>query len=160
VTLEMGRSSAEPLSQHDGKQVAAIDGHWAADILAGSLSPITVLERRLGRPLPPAVSEVVAATEKQPLRRVSWRKRLRRHRGPINVPYEEAVVALHLEFDQISTPGNKVDYEIEASASGSSAHNIEYALRQLFSHAGINWQPVTVRQSPASAMTRSAGAQG
>jgi chromosome partitioning protein len=159
VVLETACGSGEPVSQREEAQVAAIDGRWAADILAGSLSPVSVLERRLGRPLPPAVSEVVAATEKQPLRRVSWRKRLRRHLGPVNVPYEEAVVALHFEFDQISSPGNKVDYEIEASASGSSAHNIEYALRQLFSHAGINWQPVTVRQSPASALTRSAGAQ-
>jgi len=160
VVLETACGSGEPVSQREEAQVAAIDGRWAADILAGSLSPITVLERRLGRPLPPAVSEVVAATEKQTLRRVSWRKRVRRHLGPVNVPCEEAVVALHFEFDQISSPGNKVDYEIEASASGSSAHNIEYALRQLFSHGGINWQPVTVRQSPASAIMRSPGVQG
>jgi hypothetical protein len=95
---------------------------------------MTVLERRLGRPLPPVVSAVVAVTGKQPLRRVSWRKRLRRPLGPINVPYEEATVTLHFEFDQISSPGKRVDYEIEATAHGSSTHESERALRQLFSH--------------------------
>jgi chromosome partitioning protein len=145
VTLEVGCNSAEPLSQREEKQVAAIDGHWAADILAGSLSPITVLERRLGRPLPPVVSEVIAAIGKKPLRRVSWRKRLRRRLGPVNVPFEEAVVALHFEFDRISSPGNTVDHEIEASAPASSAHNIERALRQFLSHTGISWQPVMVQ---------------
>jgi chromosome partitioning protein len=160
VTLEMGRSSAGPRSQHDERQVVAIDGHWAADMLAGSLSPITVLERRLGRPLPPVVSEVVAATGKQPLRRVSWRKRLSCRLGPVNVPYEKAVVALHFEFDQISSPGNKVDYEIEATAHGSSAHNIERALHQFLSDVGINSQPMTVRPTTAPAIRSSAGAQG
>jgi chromosome partitioning protein len=148
VALEMQWSSCGPVSQHEETQVAAIDRLWAADILAGCLSPITVLERRLRRPLPKLVSAVATATGKQPLRRVTWRKRLRRHLGPILVPYDKARVTLHFEFDQISGPGSKVDYEIEATATGLSAHNCEHALRQLFSHAGINWQPLTVRHWP------------
>jgi hypothetical protein len=157
VTLETACSPAEPTSEREKAHVARIDSRWAADILAGSLSPITVLERRLGHPLPSVVSEVIAATENQPLRRVSWRKSLRRRLGPVNVPYEEAVVTLHFEFDCISSPGNKVDYEIEATAPGSSAHNIEFALRQVLSHARINWQPVTLQHSTAPATTRTAG---
>ena len=140
--------------------MATIDRRWAADILAGCLSPITVLERRLGRPLPKLISTVVTATGKQPLRRVTWRKRLRRHLGPILVPNDEATVTLQFEFDQISGPGSKVDYEIEATATGLSAHKCEHALRQLFSHAGINWQPLTVRHMPVPAITRLAGIRG
>ena len=128
-----------------------IDGRWAADILAGCLSPITVLERRIGRPLPKLISAVAAATGKQPLRRVTWRKRLRRHLGPILVPYDKAKVTLHFEFDQISGPDSKVDYEIEATATGLNGRNFEHALRQLFSHAGINFQPLTVRRWPVPA---------
>jgi len=157
VAVEMLCSSHEPVSQ---REEAKIDGRWAADILAGSLSPITVLELRLGRQLPPVVSAVVAATRKQPLRRVSWRKSLRRHLGPVLVPHEETTVTLHFEFDQISSPGSKVDYEIEAIATGSSTDKSEHALRQLFSHAGIKWQPLTVRHWPAPAITRSAGTRG
>lgn len=148
VTLEIGSSDGAVFQ----REVAAIDGHWAADILAGSLSPIAVLERRLGRPLPPVISEVVAATGKQPLRRVGWRKSLRRRIGPVQVSCEESVVTLHFEFDQISGPGNKVDYEIEATAPGSSAHNIERALQQFLSQSGIDWQPVTMWNSPAPTM--------
>jgi len=132
--LEEPGAFAVSVSQGEEAQVVKIDARWAADILAGSLSPITVLERRLGRQLP-----VVAAIGNQPLRRVSWRKRLRRH-----LAYED----LHFDFDKISSPGNKVDYEVEATATS------EDALRQLFLHAGIKWQPLTVRQLSLLAATR------
>jgi chromosome partitioning protein len=148
VELEM--PSCGPVSQHEETQVVTIDGRWAADILAGCLSPITVLERRLRRPMPKLISAVVTATGKQPLRRVTWRKRSRRHLGPILFPYEKTTVTLHFELDQISGPGSQVDYEIEATATGLSAHNCEHALRQFFSRAGINWQPLTVRHWPAN----------
>lgn len=151
VALEMQRSPCGSVSEHEQAQVAPIDRHWAADILAGCLSPITVLERRLGRPLPMLISKAVAATGKQPLRRVTWRNRLRRHLGPILVPYDKAEVTLHFEFDQISAPSSKVGYEIEATATGLGAHNCENALRQVFSHAGINWQPLTVGHWPVPA---------
>ena len=148
VALEMLWSSSGLVSQHEEAQVTTIDRPWAADILAGCLSPITVLARRLGRPLPKLISAVVTATGKQPLRRITWRKRLRRHLGPILVPFDKAKVTLNFDFDRISGPGCNVDYEIEATATGLSAHNSERALRQLFSHAGINWQPLTVRRWP------------
>jgi hypothetical protein len=141
-------SSGAPVSQHEEAQVAKIDRRWAADILAGCLSPITVLERRLGRPLPKLISAVVTATGKQPLRRVTWRKLLRRHLGPILVPDDKARGTLQFDFDQISGPGSEVDYEIEATVSGLSVHNSEHTLRQLFAHAGINWQPLSVRPLP------------
>jgi cellulose biosynthesis protein BcsQ len=160
VTLEMQGSPAEPASQCEEAQVAVIDGRWAADILEGSLSPITVLKRRLGSPLPPVVSAADALTGKRPLRRVSWRKRLRRHLGPVNVPYQEGMVTLHFDFDQITSPGSKVDYEIEATATGSSAHQSEYAIQQIFSHAGISWQPLTVHHGQPASITLAAGMQG
>jgi hypothetical protein len=137
--LEEPGTFAVSVSQGEEAQVVKIDARWAADILDGSLSPITVLERRLGRQLLPD-------TGKQPLRRVSWRKRLRRHLGP--------VLGLHFDFDKISSPGSKVDYEVEAT------HESEHALRQLFLDAGIKWQPVTVQHSTAPAMTRLVGTRG
>jgi cellulose biosynthesis protein BcsQ len=160
VTLEMQCGSGELVPQREDTQVAAIDGFWAADILGGRLSPITVLKRRLGSPLPPVVSAADALTGKRPLRRVSWRKCLRRQLGPVNVPYQEGMVILHFDFDQITSPGNKVDYEIEATATGPSAHQGERALQQVFSHAGINWKPLTVRQWPPTSITNSTAMQG
>jgi cellulose biosynthesis protein BcsQ len=151
VALETQPLSYGPASQHDEAPVATIDSRWAADILAGCLSPITVLERRLRRPLPKLISSVAAAAGKQPLRRVTWLKHLSRRLGPVLAPYDNARVTLHFEFDQISGPDSKVDYEIEATATGSDASDCEHALRQVFSHAGINWQPLMVRRWPVPA---------
>ena len=148
VALETRQNSDGRASQHEEMQVATIDRGWAADILAGYLSPINVLERRIARPIPKLISAAAAATGKQPLQRVTWRRRLRRHLGPILVPYDKATVTLHFEFDRISGPDSKVDYEIEATATGLNARSCEPALRQLFSNAGIQWQPLTDRHSP------------
>jgi chromosome partitioning protein len=137
-------------SQEEETQMATIDGRWAADILAGSLSPITVLERRLGSPVPKAISAAAAAAGKQPLRRIAWRRRLRRHLGPVIVRHDEGNATLHFDFDQISGPDSKVDYRIEATATGLSARHCEHALRELFSHAGVDWQPLTDRNGHRS----------
>jgi cellulose biosynthesis protein BcsQ len=148
VALEMQWNFCGPVSQYEEAQLAAIDRRWAADILAGCLSPITVLERRLGRPLPKIISAVATATGKHPLRRVGWRKRLRRKFGPIHFPYDRARLTLHFDFDQISGPGSKVDYEIEATATGLSPDRCEHALRQLFSNAKADWQPLKILRWP------------
>jgi hypothetical protein len=79
---------------------------------------------------------------------VTWLKHLSRRLGPVLVPYDNATVTLHFEFDQISGPGSKVDYEIEATVTGLDARHCEHALRRVFSHAGINWQPLMVRRWP------------
>jgi len=86
-------------------------------------------------------------------------KRLRRRLGPVSISCEEASITLHFAFDQISSPGNKVEYEIEATAPGSSAHNIEPAVRRLFSHTGFSWDSVAVPHAPAPEITQSS-AQG
>jgi len=148
VALETQRIGCGPASQQEGAQAAAIDGRWAADILAGCISPITVLEHRSGHPLPKLISAAAIATGKQPLHRVTWRKRLRRHLGPVLVPHENVSVTMHFDFDRISGPGIQVEYEIEVTATGLGALRCELAVRQLFSQAGIRWQPLTRRSSP------------
>ena len=148
VALETRSLFGGSASPHDEVQAATIDRRWAADILAGCLSPITVLERRLKPPLPKLISGLVTAAGKQPLRRVTWLKHLSRRLGPVLVPYDNATVTLHFEFDQISGPDSKVDYEIEATVTGLDARHCEHALRRVFSHAGINWQPLMVRRWP------------
>jgi len=147
VALEKQRSCCGPASQHEEAQVVAIGGRWAADILAGRRSPITVLEQRSGQPLPKLISAAVTATGKQPLHHVTWRKRLRRHLGPVLVPHENASVTVHFEFERTSGPGSQVEYEIEATATGLGALHCEHAVRRLFSQAGIRWQPLTARQA-------------
>src|SRR5262249_3221770 len=118
VALETNRNF-EPVPQYEEAQVAAIDSCWAADILAGCLSPMPVIERRLKNPLPELISAAAAAIGKRALRRVTWRKRLRRQAGPVLIPYDQAKVTIYFAFDRISGPGNEIEYEIDASLSGS-----------------------------------------
>jgi chromosome partitioning protein len=135
--------------QSDGATQVAIDNCWAADILAGSLSPITVLERRLKQPSPSLASAVAAVAldaGKQSLRRVTWRQRLRRQVGPILARFEQEKVTLRFALDQVSGPDGEIGYEIEAMASGSNPRDCEQALRELFSRAGISWRPLTLRR--------------
>jgi hypothetical protein len=49
---------------------AQIDRSWACEILAGTLSPLAALERRLGRPGPAPLATVQATIGDQPLQRV------------------------------------------------------------------------------------------
>src|SRR5690349_6533564 len=102
---------------------------------------MTVLERRLKNPLPELISAAAAAIGNRPLQRVTWRKRLRRQADPILIPYDQAKVTIQFAFDRIYSPGNEIEYEIDATLSGSSARNCEQAVFQLFSRAGISWRP-------------------
>ena len=49
---------------------AQIDRAWAADILAGLMTPMAALDRRLGRPTPPIVEKVRASAAGRKLVRV------------------------------------------------------------------------------------------
>jgi hypothetical protein len=50
-----------------------IDRSWALQILSGQVSPVVILDRRLGRMPPPAVQEIRAAVGKRRLSRVDSR---------------------------------------------------------------------------------------
>jgi cellulose biosynthesis protein BcsQ len=53
---------------------ARIDGWWATQILAGSMCPLTVLERRLGPPVPLVLERMRATVRDKPLVRVGSRQ--------------------------------------------------------------------------------------
>jgi cellulose biosynthesis protein BcsQ len=57
-----------------GRAEARIDRAWAVQILAGEVSPLEALERRLGRPQPRAIDRIRAAVGARTLRRVeTWK---------------------------------------------------------------------------------------
>jgi cellulose biosynthesis protein BcsQ len=57
-------------SDEDGRAEARIDRSWTVQILAGQLSPLEALERRIGPPPPHAVAHIRAAVNGRHLRRV------------------------------------------------------------------------------------------
>ena len=66
------------LGGDDGATVTAraqahVDGSWAFEILSGSMSPLTALERRLGRPGPAVLEGAREIAGRGPLRRIESR---------------------------------------------------------------------------------------
>jgi cellulose biosynthesis protein BcsQ len=132
-----GTSAAAP------RCVAQIDGRWAGDVLSGRLSPLAVLERRLGRPLPPLIPALSAAIGDRSLRRVAWCQRTGRLLGPVVYPRdtgEPGRLTLQLETSRFS--GGAVEHEVVISADGLAPHDCEVALRNIFSRAGVDWRPL------------------
>ena len=65
VLIAMAGTGAE-----SARAQAQIDRSWACEILAGTLSPLAALERRLGRPGPAPLAAVQATIGDRPLQRV------------------------------------------------------------------------------------------
>ena len=68
VLIAMAGAGAE-----SARAQAQIDRSWACEILAGTLSPLAALERRLGRPGPAPLAVVQATIGDRPLQRVESR---------------------------------------------------------------------------------------
>jgi hypothetical protein len=56
-----------------GRALAQIDGSWALQILSGEMSPLTALDRRLGRPGPRTVENIRAIVGGRSVRRIDAR---------------------------------------------------------------------------------------
>jgi chromosome partitioning protein len=69
LVLRAGRSNADDESQAQVR----LDRSWGLQILAGQESPLVILDRRLGRPGPPAVEEIRSVVGKRRLCRVESR---------------------------------------------------------------------------------------
>jgi hypothetical protein len=65
---------------NDGSQAQVrLDRSWALQILSGQVSPLVILERRLGRPGPSAVEEIRSIVGKRKLSRLESRMTDERH---------------------------------------------------------------------------------
>lgn len=118
-----------------------IDNSWAVLILAGELSAITVLERRLGDPPPDLIVAMRGVVGKRALRRVGSYQNLRRRVGPVALPVGDGgQVRVVFELDRTEFPGGVIDHEVEVEVSGADAEVSGRALRALFDRAGVGWQ--------------------
>ena len=75
LVLVAGRVNADDT----GRAEVQIDGSWALQILAGEVSPAVILDRRLGRPGPPAMQEIRAIVGQRKLCRIDSRIANRPH---------------------------------------------------------------------------------
>ena len=69
LVVVAGRVSADDTSRVE----VQIDGAWAMQIIAEEVSPVVILDRRLGRPGPPIVAEIRALIGKRKVNRIDSR---------------------------------------------------------------------------------------
>lgn len=120
-----------------------VDASWAARMLAGDLSPLTVLERRLAEPDRGLLPELQALIGGQTLRRVGSYQNVRQRWGPVRLTVDDCQVEVFFEFDRTESPDGRVDYEVEVGIDGISPEGCARALRELFGRAQVRWQPGT-----------------
>jgi hypothetical protein len=64
-------STADQLDDSIGRAEVQIDGNWAMQILSGRMSPLEVIERKVGASAPWLIEPVRAAAGGQSLRRIA-----------------------------------------------------------------------------------------
>jgi chromosome partitioning protein len=71
--LIVAAKSGDDEAEMSGRAQAQIDGSWALQILSGEMSPLTAIDRRLGRPGPRAVENIRSIVGGRSVRRMDAR---------------------------------------------------------------------------------------
>ena len=116
---------------------AKIDGGWAAQILTGQLSPISVIERRIRHPL---AAELRALTADRTLARVESSEHKCLRLGPVEVAEGEESAWLYLEFDCAEAPEAEPVYCVIASGLGPEIRSVVRLLGAWRKRAGVHRQ--------------------
>jgi cellulose biosynthesis protein BcsQ len=73
LLIVAAKSGSDDEAEMTGRALAQIDGSWALQILSGEMSPLTALDRRLGRPGPRTVENIRAIVGGRSVRRIDAR---------------------------------------------------------------------------------------
>jgi hypothetical protein len=73
LLIVAAKSGGDDEAEMSGRAHAQIDGSWALQILSGEMSPLTALDRRLGRPGPRAVENIRSIVGGRSVRRMDAR---------------------------------------------------------------------------------------
>jgi len=130
---------------------AKIDGAWAAQILTGQLSPISVIDRRIRHPL---AAELHALTADRPLARVGSSEHKSLRLGPVEFAEGEESASIQLEFDCAEALGAEAAYCVIASGLGAEIHSAGRLLGAWRKRAGVRRQS----EPPESAQLAGLGA--
>jgi hypothetical protein len=119
------------------QRAAKIDGAWAAQILAGQISPISVIDRRIRQPL---AAELRALTADRTLARVESSEHESVRVGPVEFAEGDDSATLRLEFDRAEAPDAKGAYRLIATVLSGELQAAGRLLGALFTRAGVHWQ--------------------
>jgi len=114
-----------------------IDSGWAAQILTGQLSPISVVERRIRHPL---AAELRTLTADRTLSRVRSSEHKSLRLGPVELVEGEESASLHLDFDTVEGPGAEPAYCVIASSPGADTRSVSRLLDVWRMRAGVRRQ--------------------
>jgi cellulose biosynthesis protein BcsQ len=116
---------------------AKIDAGWAAQLLTGQLSPISVIERRIRHPL---AAELRALTADRALVRVESSEHKSLRLGPVELAEGEESASIDLEFDSAEAPGAGTAYRVIASGFGADTQRAGRLLGAWRKRAGVSRQ--------------------
>jgi len=116
---------------------AKIDGGWAAQILTGQLSPISVIDRRIRHPL---AAELRALTADRTLARVESSEHKSLRLGPVEFAEGEESASIYLEFECAEAPGAETAYCVIASGLGAETQSVTRLLGAWRKRAGVRRQ--------------------
>jgi hypothetical protein len=136
VVTARGAPEAELIYPREQRS-AKIDGSWAAQILTGQLSPISVIDRRIR---PQLAAELRALTADRVLLRVESSEHKSLRLGPVEFAEGEESVAIHLEFDCAEAPGAETAYCVIASGFGAETQSVSRLLDAWRTRAGVRRQ--------------------
>ncbi len=136
VVKASGTQGEAPIYPREQRS-AKIDGGWAAQILTGQLSPISVIDRRIRHPL---AAELRALAADRTLVRVASSEHKSLRLGPVEFAEGEESASVCLEFDCAETPGAEPTRCVIASGSGAEASGVGRLLDAWRKRAGVGSQ--------------------
>lgn len=114
-----------------------IDGGWAAQVLTGQLSPVSVIDRRIRHPL---AAELRALVADRPLARVGSSEHKSVQLGPVELVEGEESASVCLEFDCVEAPGAEPACCVIASGLGDETSGVSRLLSAWRKRAGVRLQ--------------------
>lgn len=130
IGVPPGEASIHPREQRSAK----IDGGWAAQILAGQLSPISVIERRIRDPI---AADLLALAADRPLGRVASSEHRHLRLGPVEFAEGEESASIVLEFDCAEGGGGQLACCVIASGFSTDGRNVVRLLDAWRRRAGV-----------------------
>jgi chromosome partitioning protein len=119
------------------QRAAKIDGAWAAQILAGQLSPISVIDRRIRHPL---AAELRALAADRTIARVQSSEHESVRVGPVEFAEGDDSATIRLEFDRAEAPDARGAYRLIATVLSGELQAAGRLLGAWFERAGVRWQ--------------------
>lgn len=114
---------------------AKIDAGWAAQVLTGHLSPLSVIDRRIRHPL---AGEVRAIAAERVLARVRSSEHKCVRLGPVELSEGEASASIVIEFDTGESGAGDTTHRVIASSFGDQAATVACLLGAWRNRAGVN----------------------